>query len=101
MSECFVFIPESCETMPFPEMLNGHSSHTCIYTSTHLYVCGGKNNNNKAQKNCEVFDFDKYDWNEIAPMHYTRTCAAGARAGDYLFVMGGYTNSATNSIEKY
>ena len=97
----FMFYPESGQTTQLPSMLNGHSSHVCLYVDLQVYVLGGKNQNNSTYSECEVYSIRNLHWRPIAPMILSRTCASGVHNAGKLYVFGGYQTQVDDSIEVY
>jgi len=52
----FYLNPETGDTMPAPNMINGHSSHICLLINNEVYVLSGKNEINQTLNHCEVLN---------------------------------------------
>lgn len=97
----FLFYPESGQTTRLPSMINGHSSHVCLYVERAVYVLGGKNQSNNTYSECEVYSIPDSLWTSIAPMALSRTCASGTHYNGKIYVFGGYQAQVDDSIESY
>ena len=97
----FMFYPESGQTTRLQSMLNGHSSHVCLYVDRTVYVLGGKNQSNNTYSECEVYNMRDTSWTAIAPMGLSRTCASGTHHNGKIYVFGGYQAQVDDSIEAY
>jgi hypothetical protein len=84
------------------EMLFGHSSHPAVLApGENVYILGGKDHKNLSNTHCEVFNCSSLSCRKIASMVVGRTCAAGVYCLGNIYVLGGFSSSFTNSIEKY
>lgn len=82
-------------------MLRGHSSHISLRVMNKVYVISGKNEENICDSFCEVLDTYSENWNPIGRINFPRTCAAGCYLNECIYVLGGFQNAVSNSIEKY
>jgi len=62
-----------------------------VATGNHLYVCGGKLENDCVTK-AERFDTVENKWEEITNMQQARACAFGVASEGKIFVAGGWEN---------
>ena len=82
-------------------MLRGHSSHISLRVMNKVYVISGKNEENICDSFCEVLDTYTETWSPIGRINFPRTCAAGCHLNESIFVLGGFQNAVSNSIEKF
>jgi predicted transcriptional regulator len=82
-------------------MLRGHSSHISLRVMNKVYIISGKNEENICDSFCEVLDTYTENWNPIGRINFPRTCAAGCYLNESIYVLGGFQNAVSNSIEKF
>ena len=58
----------------------------------HLYICGGRVEDDFASKTAERFDTVENEWEKIASMQQAGGCAFGAATERKIFVVGGRDN---------
>lgn len=98
---CMIIDPLKLQyTIGIP-MLRGHSSHISLRVMNKVYVISGKNEENICDSFCEVLDTYTENWNPIGRINFPRTCAAGCYLNECIYVLGGFQNAVSNSIEKY
>nr|XP_056713187.1 kelch-like protein 40 [Euleptes europaea] len=87
------------EADSLPYAVYGHSvvSHNNL-----IYVIGGKGNDKKCLNTLSVYNFNKFEWKELAPMKNARSLFGATVHKGKIYVAAGVTDSGlTNSVEVY
>ena len=73
----------------------------CLYNEQ-LYIIGGYSNQDKvASKEVAFLQSGSDDWVSICPMNIARTFSIACALNQFIYVLGGDSDSPCNSLERY
>ncbi|XP_025896852.1 kelch-like protein 40 [Nothoprocta perdicaria] len=76
--------------------------HAVVSHKDLVYVIGGKGSDKKCLKKMCVYNPNKFEWKELAPMKTARSLFGATVHNDKIYVAAGVTDSGlTNSVEVY
>jgi hypothetical protein len=81
-----------------PPMLTPRGEHAAVYTTPHLYILGGWNNNNLGE--CERYVCAEHRWEALPPLPRACWGSSGVVLESSLYALGGYDDRNLDLVQK-